>query len=95
MKLVVELPATSTTGCWAASRAPLIGDCSVGTVAFSVDPSAFASALACSAALGDVGLAAFLLQATATASVQTAAAPNLTKRVMKTLPGNGPGNTEK
>jgi hypothetical protein len=53
---VVELAMTSVTGCPWAILTPLIGDCGVGAVAFSSEPSGFALPLAMLAPLGDVGL---------------------------------------
>src|SRR6185436_12218957 len=76
-------------------RTPLIGDCSVGAVAFSVEPSALASAATWFEALGDEGVVAFLLQAATTDSVQASAAPNLTTRVMKYSPDTPRKNQEK
>src|SRR4029453_16102498 len=57
-----------SVGCASDTWTPLIGEVGTGAVAFNVDPSAAASAAAGAAPDGDVGVAAWRLQARVTAT---------------------------
>jgi hypothetical protein len=86
-KVAVDLPATNTrdSGCWL-----LIGDCGVGAVALSVDPSAAAALLPGSVPLGDTGDSGPSEQAAATAMMTTDAQATVLCCIEQTSSTGGP-----